>query len=292
MADASLSTANAAVEYYVYVYWRSDLSRETPFYVGKGKGRRSHKRDSRNPDFLEIVDSLAAAGTPARVEVSDFMTEREALDLEIELIDFYGRADRTSGPLVNRTAGGDGIKFVSVSPEMRAKASVQLKAVRSRPGFNEKRIARLREAAASEGTKAKHAAAMNKRYESEDARAEQSERMRAVWATGETRAAHASGLSKAWQEHRERVIAGIKKSLVDGGAERRANTMKSKFEGPEGEARRAKIKADSLARWACPAYREKMAASNKAAWESEERRENARRHILEQHKNGIRNKKE
>ncbi len=287
MAKPAHSTACAAVEYYVYVYWRSDLSRETPFYVGKGKGNRARKRDSRNPDFLAIVDSLAAAGTPARVEMTDFMTEREALDLEIELIEFYGRADRSSGPLVNRTAGGDGIKFVSVSPEMRAKARVQMADLKANPAAEKKRLKGLRDAAKRPELLEYRRQLQIKRYADNDARKEHGLRMKEIWEREGFKAAQAAGLSKAWEdtEHRAKVIAGIKKSLAEGGAEQRSKTMKSKFVGEAGEARRARVAAQSAARWADPAYREKMKAANQAAWDNDDgsRKAKARRTMLSRH---------
>lgn len=290
MATVENSTANAAVEYYVYVYWRDDLTKPTPFYVGKGKGDRVRKMRSRNPDFLRIVKSLETAGTPPRVEVTDLMTEADALALEIELIEFYGRSDRGHGPLVNRTRGGDGLKDVHKSAEFRAAAREQMAALRGRPEIEARRIEAMRAAAKCDATKAKHAAQMNDRYADQEQRDIQSKRMKETWASGDYKEAHSKGISKAWQDkdHRKKVIDGIRKSLREGGAEQRSKTMKEKFAGAAGEERRAKIAAASAARWADPAYRERLSIKGKSVWSGDDgtRRENASKKLSEMHNLG------
>ena len=39
--------------YYVYVWYKQDDG--TPFYVGKGKGERCHKRSCRNKYFSNVI---------------------------------------------------------------------------------------------------------------------------------------------------------------------------------------------------------------------------------------------
>jgi hypothetical protein len=230
------------------------------------------------------------AGRSARIEVSDLMTEADALALEIELIEFYGRADRSSGPLVNRTSGGDGLKNVSVSPEMRRKAAAQMSALKACPEVEARRLENLRIAAKQEGTKRKRSQSLARHFSQDGSRERHGETMKETWSKADFREAHAAKISASWNDsdRRERTVAGIKASLQNGGAERRSETMKKKFEGPEGEARRAKIAADSAGRWADPEYRERMKARNKAAWDADTgpRREKARDSLAEFHSSG------
>lgn len=82
--------------YYVYRYNRED---GTPYYIGKGKGRRAYqkRRYIQRPteDRIEIV----AKG----------LSEHEAFILEKKLISYYGRKDLGTGILRNLTDGGEGV---------------------------------------------------------------------------------------------------------------------------------------------------------------------------------------
>lgn len=290
MADTAHITDSYNLEYYVYVYWRSDLSRETPFYVGKGKGSRVHSKVSRNADFVQILSDLDDAGLQARIEVSEFMTEADAFALEIDLIDFYGRVDHGDGPLVNHTRGGDGLKSVSILPEMRRKAAKQMAALKARPEVEALRLKNLRAAAKRETTKQKRSKSLARHFDQDGARQRHGDIMKQAWERGDYREAHAAKISASWEndDRRSRTIAGIKVSLANGGAERRSETMKKRFQGPEGEARRAKVAAASAARWADPEYRERMRKCNQKAWDADtgERRERVRKALSEFHSSG------
>ena len=101
--------------YYVYTYNRED---GTPYYVGKGKGRRaytSHRSVHVPKDRSRIVF------------LYENMTEAEAHAKEIELIALYGRKDNGTGILRNLTDGGEGTSGAIVSEETKAKRSAALK---------------------------------------------------------------------------------------------------------------------------------------------------------------------
>lgn len=82
--------------YYVYAYLREkDL---TPYYIGKGKGRRAyavHRGISVPKDKTKIIFYHKS------------LTEIDALSLEISYIKLFGRKDLGTGILLNKTIGGD-----------------------------------------------------------------------------------------------------------------------------------------------------------------------------------------
>jgi hypothetical protein len=104
--------------YYVYAYLRSvdsDVSEAgTPYYIGKGKGRRAYKK--RQPISLPKDKKNI-------ILLHENLTEAEAFELEKKYIAEYGRVDLGTGILRNRTDGGDGSSGFMHSEETKRKLS-------------------------------------------------------------------------------------------------------------------------------------------------------------------------
>lgn len=87
--------------FYTYI-WRD--SSGTPYYVGKGRGKRAETVRQRSSEFNAIY---ALGGCTVEI-VDEFVLESQAHAHEIELIEKYGRRE-FGGTLVNKTDGGEGI---------------------------------------------------------------------------------------------------------------------------------------------------------------------------------------
>jgi hypothetical protein len=99
-------------QFYAYLYLRKN---GTPYYAGKGKGRRA-------------FDLIGHRGPKppkdrSRVVVINCRNEREALDTEKELIRNWGRKDNGTGVLYNLTDGGEGVSGWVASSETKNKMS-------------------------------------------------------------------------------------------------------------------------------------------------------------------------
>lgn len=116
-------------KFFVYTY---SYPNGTPFYVGKGSGRRHrvhycHAKAGRNLQSwnIRIIRKMLDCGEePIIKKIVDRVDEELALLVEQEFISKYGRRDMGTGVLVNCTAGGDGA--IDVSPEIKAIQSAAL----------------------------------------------------------------------------------------------------------------------------------------------------------------------
>lgn len=99
------------MRFYSYLYLREN---DTPYYAGKGSGRRAFRRfryDVKPPkDLSKIVI---------------FVMENESLAFESEkaLIELFGRKDNGTGILRNRTDGGEGTSGAIRSDDFKRKIS-------------------------------------------------------------------------------------------------------------------------------------------------------------------------
>jgi len=104
------------MHYYTYAYLRED---KTPYYIGKGKGRRIYlkgKGEVKPPKYKSRI-----------IYLKQNLTEEEAFRHEIYMIDVFGRIDLGTGILRNRTDGGEGNSGFVPSEETRRKLSEAMK---------------------------------------------------------------------------------------------------------------------------------------------------------------------
>jgi hypothetical protein len=117
---------NCAVDrfdYYVYAYY--ELHGTEPFYIGKGRGRRAYEHltyANKNKSTV-LAKKIRSLIEPPRIEfLYENFSEGEALELEIQTIDFYGRRC-DGGCLVNETCGGEGVSGRKHTEESKQRMS-------------------------------------------------------------------------------------------------------------------------------------------------------------------------
>jgi hypothetical protein len=100
--------------YYTYAYLRED---GTPYYIGKGKGKRAYKKGKNEIKPPKDRNRIIFLKTD--------LTSQRALTHEIYMISIFGRIDLGTGILHNKTDGGEGV--VNMSEITKKKISISRK---------------------------------------------------------------------------------------------------------------------------------------------------------------------
>ena len=130
--------------HYIYIHFKQ--SNGVPFYVGKGTSRSRQKiqnfeRATTQHNNLHWERTANKHGLTINVIMS-CQTDIEAQEQERRIIKEIGRLDLGTGPLVNKTSGGDGHSGILVSDELRSKRSKNASANRSEAWVTSIKLAR------------------------------------------------------------------------------------------------------------------------------------------------------
>jgi hypothetical protein len=93
------------MKYYVYCHFRKNQSKNEPFYIGKGSGKRCYAKSNRSEFWKRIVNKY---GYSIHI-IKKGITEKDAFDLEIETILHYKSIGYCEA---NFTNGGDGVRVL------------------------------------------------------------------------------------------------------------------------------------------------------------------------------------
>lgn len=130
--------------HYIYIHFRK--SDGVPFYVGKGAFRtrcktQSYERAIAPHNNLHWERTADKHGLVINVIMS-CQTDSEAQKQERRIIKEIGRQDLGTGPLVNKTDGGDGHSGIVASTELREKRRINSSGPRSQAFIDAVRAAR------------------------------------------------------------------------------------------------------------------------------------------------------
>ena len=104
-----------------YKYGDNEFSHE-PFYIGKGHGSRCTRTTKRSVWVGNKLGKFKRNGLKVIIiKIAENLCEEDAYKLEIKTIKHLGRCNLETGPLVNLTDGGDGLR--NPSQECRQKMS-------------------------------------------------------------------------------------------------------------------------------------------------------------------------
>ena len=98
--------------FYTYAYLRED---RTPYYIGKGKGKRLYKKSENEIKLPKDKNGI--------IFLKQNLTEEEAFKHEIYMIAVLGRKDLGTGILRNKTNGGEGSSGYVMSDDRKKQMS-------------------------------------------------------------------------------------------------------------------------------------------------------------------------
>lgn len=231
--------------FYAYMHTKPD---GTPFYIGKGNGRRVRNFSKRNQHHKNIVAKYGRENIHiGYMECSD---ESTAFDLEMGLIKCV---KRMGIKLTNLTEGGHGVSGLVVTPEQRAKISATLTGRKGTPWSDEQR-AKFRASTVGRKRTPEQIAKMreagkNRKPPSDETRAKLSAGAKRFW---ERRKAMSGGTFRWSDEIRARM------------SEAQQKAAKAHNCGPEcGHRKKGRIVPQHL--------REHLSKSQKAYWANKKR---------------------
>ncbi len=105
------------MNYYTYAYLRED---RTPYYIGKGKGRRVF--DKQNRTSCKVPKDKSRI-----IYLKKDLTEEEAFRHEVYMISIFGRKNNNTGILRNLTDGGEGFSSSSMKEFWERRRDKKLK---------------------------------------------------------------------------------------------------------------------------------------------------------------------
>lgn len=184
------------MRYYVYLLSSPD---GTPFYIGKGSGRRvlRHEIEARNGcecyKCRTIRKIWRDGGQVQQSFVLETDDEQAAFDAEIALIAYYGREN-----LTNLTDGGDGAAH-EVSDETRAILREVLPRVFSTPEARANRSAAAKARWSRKEEREAQSERIKERLADPETIARKSASRKALWADPETRQRHIAALQAGRQ---------------------------------------------------------------------------------------------
>ena len=225
-------------QFYVYVLRDPRPGKNLqPIYVGKGQGNRAHHHwlgiGHYNQILARTLNKIRKAELEPQIEfVCYFDNEADAFAHEIKLIAQYGRLDKKTGTLCNRTDGGEGPSGIITTEKVRKIRSETLKRLNANPEFAKANLERLLKLN-SDPTFAKA----------------KGDRMRKLHSNPEFTKANAT----RGREYINKINANPKFRSAAAERMRKMNTS-------------AVASERSKKRWSDPAYRERLSVSLKAGW--------------------------